>query len=75
MLMRLPSVAKLILSVMQSNSALRYEYYMGTINILLVLEQQNPKVYQECAEPGHEQVFHAKMPVCHQAVKNPVRSR
>lgn len=45
--MRLPSVAKLILSVMQSNLALHYEYYMGTISILLVLEQQNPKVYQK----------------------------
>ena len=75
MLMRLASVAKMILSVMQSNSALHCEYYMGTISIPLVLEQQNPKVYQECAEPGHEQGFHAEMPVCHQAVKNPVRSR
>lgn len=44
-LMRLPSVAKLILSVTQSNSALHYKYYMGTISIPLVLEQQNPKVY------------------------------
>ena len=44
MLMRLPSEAKLILSVMQSNSALHYEYYKGTISILQVPEQQNPKV-------------------------------
>lgn len=47
MLMRLPSVAKLILSVMQSNSALHYKHYLGTISIPLVLEQQNPKVYQK----------------------------
>ena len=62
MLMRLPSEAKLILSVMQSNSALHYEYYMGTISILQVPEQQNPKV-KECVEPGHEQGLHTGMPV------------
>lgn len=34
-------------SVIQSNSALHYECYMGTISIPLVLEQQNPKVYRK----------------------------
>ena len=32
-------------SAMQSNSALHYKFYVGTISHPLVLEQQNPKVY------------------------------
>ena len=40
MFLRLPSEAKLILSVMQSNSALHYEHYLGTISILLVPENK-----------------------------------
>lgn len=70
MFMRLPSVAKLILPVMQSNSALHYKYCMGTINILLVLKQQSLRC--GVCRPAHERGFHAEMPMGHQIVKNPV---
>lgn len=34
-----------LFSAAQSNSALHYKYYVGTISNPLVLGQQNPKVY------------------------------
>lgn len=72
MLMKLPFSSQVDFSVIQSNSVLCYQCYMGTISTPLVQEQQNPKVYRKSMWSLAMSKDHAEMPIGHQVVKNPV---
>lgn len=70
MLMRLPFSGQIDFSVIQRNSVLYSQGYMGTISAPLVQEQQNPKVCRKSTWTLAMSKDHAEMPTGHQVAKN-----